>query len=305
MQVKKLSAGTETEAKCFAGLFPSSIKTIALIAPSTPGDHPEAVDEGIRLLEEAGIKVKVMPNARLGEPGGRGTSIAAEKRVSDLEQAWLDPEVDLILCIRGGIGGAEIAEKIHWEKLRGRDMKLVGFSDVTTLHLAMLHEKAGHPLCGPSLRGLMTADQESLEVFHTVLSGKTPAPIQLQAIRPGRTAGMILPGNLQRFDIMNRTKFRPDTGGKVIFTEAVGMDEKQLTAAWKRLCKSGFFTNCAGVVFGRLTGCREEEETIRKLAGQVNCPVFSGFPYSHTPRNHMLDPRRKVRITESGTLIFE
>ena len=30
------------------------------------------------------------------------------RTVADLEQAWLDPEVDLILCIRGGAGTSDI-----------------------------------------------------------------------------------------------------------------------------------------------------------------------------------------------------
>ncbi len=303
----KLSAGSDTEAKCFAGLFPPEIKTVALTAPSMPGDAPEKVDECIELLRQAGLNVKVMPHARQGEPGRTRADIVDVKlRAADFEQAWLDPEADLILCIRGGWGGIDLIENLDWEKLRQRpDMRVIGFSDVTTVHLAMLHEKAGHPLCGPSLRGLASADQESLETFRTVVSGGIPAPVQLTVLRPGDAQGRILAGHLQRLSLMNRTRFRPDTEGNVIFTECPRLGPAEVTEAWTDLRKDGFFQKCSAVVFGRLNGCGEDEDAvIRQLAASIACPVFCGFPYSHTPRNHMLDLWKSVRITAGGQLIF-
>lgn len=304
----KLAAGSETERKCFAGLFPPEIKTIAVVAPSMPGDAPEKIDQCLALLREAGLNVKVMPHAREGEPGlSRDALVDVKKRAADLEQAWLDPETDLILCLRGGRGGIDLIEHLDWEKLRRRpDMRVIGFSDVTTLHLAMLHEKAGHPLCGPSLRGLDAADQESLETFRTVVSGEIPPPVQLDVLRAGSAAGQILAGHLQRLSLMNRTRFKPDTNGKVIFTECPRLGVQEVTDAWESLRADGFFKSCSAVVFGRLNGCGEAENSvIRQLAESINVPVFSGFPYSHTPRNHMLDLWRSVRITSGGQLLFE
>ena len=304
----KLSAGSETERKCFAGLFPPEVRTVAIVSPSMPGDSPEKVEECLALLRGAGLNVKVMPHARDGEPGRtRADIIDVKLRAADFEQAWLDPEVDLILCLRGGWGGIDLIENLDWEKLRSRpDMRVIGFSDVTTIHIAMLHEKAGHPLCGPSLRGLANADQESLETFRTVVSGKTPPPVQLTVLRAGSAAGRILAGHLQRLSLMTRTRFKPDTDGRVIFTECPFLNVPQVTEAWENLRADGFFDSCAAVVFGRLNGCADAEETvIRQLAETLPVPVFSGFPYSHTPRNHMLDLRRSVRITTSGLLTFD
>ena len=306
--IGKLSAGSETERKCFAGLFPPEIKTVAVTAPSMPGDSPEKVEECLALLREVGLNVKIMPHAREGEPGRTRADIVDVKlRAADFEQAWLDPEVDLILCLRGGWGGIDLIENLDWEKLRRRpDMRVIGFSDVTTIHMAMLHEKAGHPLCGPSLRGLANADQESLETFRTVLAGEVPPPVRLNVLRPGEAAGQILAGHLQRLSLMVRTRFKPDTCGKVIFTECPFLGVPEVSEAWENLRAGGFFDSCAAVVFGRLNGCADaEERVIRQLAEGLHVPVFSGFPYSHTPRNHMLDLRRSVRITGSGMLIFE
>ncbi len=304
----KLSAGSETREKCFAGLFPPEIRTVAVTAPSMPGDDPARIDACLELLRQAGLRVKVMPHARMNEEGpSKGKLVDVKLRAADFEQAWMDPEADLILCLRGGSGGRELVENLNWEKLRRRpDMRVIGFSDVTTIHLAMLHEKAGHPLCGPSLRGLAVADQASLETFRTVLAGAAPEPVQLTVLRSGDAAGRILAGHLQRLAIMTKTRFRPDTRGRVIFIECPGRGPEKVSELWNGLLADGFFKNCSAVVFGRLNGCgAEEDAVIRKLAATLECPVFCGFPYSHTPRNHMLDLRKNVRVTSGGLLIFE
>ena len=306
--IGKLCAGTETEPRCLIGLFPPEIKTVAIPAPSMPGDSPEKVDFCLKLLREAGLNVKVTPHARMNEPGSsRDTIVDVRIRATDLEQAWLDPEVDIILCLRGGWGGIDLIETLDWDKLRTRpDMRVIGFSDITLLHMAMLHEKAGHPLCGPSLRGLYATDQESLETFRTVVSGGTPAPRQLNVLRAGSAAGPILAGHLQRLALANRTRFKPESAGKVIFTECPRLTRPEVTAEWEKLRTDGFFKDCAAVVFGRLNGCGDEEEAvIREFAESIPVPVFSGFPYGHTPQNHMLDLRRSVRITAAGQLFFE
>lgn len=304
----KLSAGIDGKSKCFAGLFPPEIKTIAVTAPSMPGDAPEKVDECLKLLRDAGVKVKVMPHARLGEPGlSRADIVDVKLRAADFEQAWLDPEVDLILCLRGGWGGIDLIENLNWEKLRRRpDMRVIGFSDVTTIHMAMLHEKAGHPLCGPSVRGLAAADQESLETFRTVVSGKLPPPVKLDVLKSGEASGVILAGHLQRLSLMNRTKFKLAPEGKVIFTECPRLGAAEVLEAWEILKKEKVFDSCAAVVFGRFDGCGENEQTtIRQMAQSISVPTFSGFPYSHTPRNHMLDLFKRVSISPDGLLTFE
>ena len=208
-----------TEENRLAGIFPERIRTIALVAPASPGSSTQKVDRGIALLEKSGIRVKTMPNARIGEPAGY-TSIPVGKRVADLEQAWLDPEVDLILCIRGGAGTSDILERLDWDKLRTRpDLPVLGFSDITALHMAMLKEKAGHPYASPSLLALLSADNDSLKSIHAILNGKPVSPVPLIPLRAGKASGVALAGHLRLLDTLNRSRFRPETQGRVIFIE--------------------------------------------------------------------------------------
>ena len=292
-----------------ANVFPDSIRVIALVAPGLPAAKSEPVDRAVNYLRQAGKKVKVMPNARRGEPCcNYKDNVEGKLRIADIEQAWLDPEVDLILCVRGGSGTAGIVEHLNWEKLRTRpDMRVQGFSDITCLHLAMLKEKAGHPVCGPSLTNLLRVDKASLESINLGLSGQPRKDINLEVIKDGQQAvsGVILAGHLSLLDVMNRTKYKADTANRVIFMECPNLDAKRAAAALERLRKSGFFDHCAAVVFGRFPKCRKAEKSVKKeFADKVKCPVFDKFPYSHGKANHLLDLRKSVEISPTGVLKF-
>ena len=287
----------------WAGIFPEKIKTVALVAPACPAHSSEALDRAIAGLKQAGVRVKLMPHTREGEPA-RYETIAVEKRVADLEQAWLDPEVDLVWCIRGGIGTPDVVEKLNWEKLRSRpDLPVLGISDITALLLAMLKEHAGHPYAAPSTLGLLTVDSLSLENFRRTMHGRPAEPLQLVPVRDGAASGLALAGHLRLLETMSRTRFRPDTAGKVIFIESPDFFPEQVCASLGRLRKEGFFDGCAAVVFGTLSRCGDEAETvIRKFAETVSCPVFMGFPYGHTSRNQVIDLRGRVTIDSRGLL---
>ena len=288
----------------FRDLFPPWVKTVAVISPASPADTKQ-LDTGIRLLKNAGIRVKIMPHARERENSGY-TSIEPEKRIADLEKAWLDPEVDLILCSRGGVGSENLLDKIGWDKLRQRDIPLIGFSNITALHGAMIVKKAGHPFSGPSLTALLGCDKESLTRFRTTLSGGKLAPVQLQILRHGKCSGVASGGHLMLLDKMSRTPFCPNPAGKIIFIECPSQKLSVLRDKLAGLRDAGFFGKCAGIVFGHFVQCgspAEIADLLREFSKTVPCPVFFGYPYGHASANYMIDFRRSVSIDETGLMV--
>lgn len=291
----------------FLNLFPAWVKCVAIVSPACPGQTDE-VDLGIALLKHAGIQVVVMAHARENENSGYFT-IEPEKRVADLETAWLDPRVDLILCTRGGIGSEELPDKLDWGKLaRRKDMPVVGFSDITSLHCAMLKTGVGHPFSGPSLTALLGCDEASLRHFRRTLDGGDLAPVPLRALRGGKASGLAVGGHLMLLERMSRSDYAPDYAGKVVFIECPGRKPSVVENALNKMRERGCFRKCAGIVFGHFVNCGppgEIEEVLRRFTGTVGCPVFADFPYGHRGSNWMLDFRRKVCIGEDGILVFE
>ena len=101
------------------------------------------VDLGVRRLEELGLRVVFLPHARMGI---QYLNDHPEKRAEDLLEAFLDPEIDLILCAIGGDDTYRLAPYLfeHGELASAILPKpFLGFSDTTVNHL-MLH-KLGLP----------------------------------------------------------------------------------------------------------------------------------------------------------------
>ncbi|MDR1774275.1 MAG: LD-carboxypeptidase [Clostridioides sp.] len=57
-------------------------------------------------------------------------------RCADLEEMFLDDEVDLIICLRGGYGSARILNMIDYEIIKNNPKIFIGFSDITALNIA-------------------------------------------------------------------------------------------------------------------------------------------------------------------------
>ena len=146
----ELSAETSEDEFRYAGVFPDGVGTVACISPASYPGNPKH-RRGVELLEKAGLEVKVMPHAfARPEPGKKSAPLAY--RLEDFYSAWNDPEVDMIVCIRGGGGSGELLENLDWSRLEKRPgLYFQGFSDITLILNTMLSQKAGHPYSGPML----------------------------------------------------------------------------------------------------------------------------------------------------------
>ena len=119
------------------------IQNIAIVSLSSGIIGEESVrfevEVGLRRLEEFGLHVQFMPNARKGMAWLRDHP---EDRAADLLQAFGDPAVDMILCAIGGDDTYRLLPYLfeHDELAHAvSDKVFLGFSDTTINHL-MLHK---------------------------------------------------------------------------------------------------------------------------------------------------------------------
>ena len=123
------------------------IKNIAIVSLSSGiAGEPFAQFEleiGLQRLQEFGLNVKFMPNSLKGL---EYTKSHPEKRAEDLLQAFLDPEIDMIMSAIGGDDTYRLLPYLfdNRELARAATYKIfLGFSDTTINHF-MLH-KVGIP----------------------------------------------------------------------------------------------------------------------------------------------------------------
>ncbi len=134
--------GTGAEPSRYIGLLPSGVRTIAVISPASVPD-PGHIRESMRMMERAGVRVKLGVHAlEPAEPGMPSAPLA--HRVEDFMDARNDPEVDMIICSRGGQGSLELIRKLDWEKMKKRpDLPFLGYSDITLILCGMLSRASG------------------------------------------------------------------------------------------------------------------------------------------------------------------
>lgn len=264
--------------KCFPANF-----TVGVISPAGRIED-EVFAAGTAALQSCGAKVKIFPAACNCHAEQRYLAAGDELRAADIQAAFADSSIDLILASRGGYGCARVLDMLDWEQLRQRPVMLAGFSDITALHWAMIAQKAGIPIAAPMLKYLAEGDDFTLKHFFAALRGE-PLRLTLPALRgKGRVKALPLPGNLTVAASLAGTQYFPDTAGKTVILEDVGEKPYRLDRALTQLRLAGAFSKCEAVVFGRFSDCGSEDEIMSLLcdfSAKVECPVFYDCPFGH------------------------
>src|SRR5262249_36761037 len=100
--------------------------TIAVVSLSMPVVEPtDAWEKGEALLGKMGYNVRIMPNAKNIDGYMAGT---VEEKLADLHAAFSDPDIDAILCSRGGYGAMKILDGIDYDLIQKNPKLFIGFS---------------------------------------------------------------------------------------------------------------------------------------------------------------------------------
>jgi len=289
------------------GAFPASIKTIGVVMPASICKKP-AFDTYVAALEEAGYKVKLAPRLDFK------CVAPAEDRAKDFVEMWMDPEVDLVLCARGGKGSEQILPFLDWDRLRTRKQRVLGFSNITRLLNAMAKEGAGEPFSGSTMSQFRYCDRATLSwLTKTIARAKMPE-VKLRPLRAGACEGLACGGHIAIFRDAVKAGQAVSAKGRIVFLECVNRTTEEVEGALSELADSGYFRDAAGVVFGDITvnmpASKAEKaskaEGIKKaFAEKAPCPVFDGYPYGHVPRSFAIDFNRRHLITADGVMTLE
>ena len=111
--------------------------TVGLIAPAGAVRSEGSIERAVRETERMGFKVK------MGESCGAAygyLSGSDEVRARDINNMFLDDEVDAVFCLKGGYGTMRILDKIDYAAIAAHPKIFAGYSDITALHIAIITE---------------------------------------------------------------------------------------------------------------------------------------------------------------------
>lgn len=296
---------------------PRSLKKgdiIGIVAPAGK-IKSDSLDKAISILESWGLKAQIgdhiFSNAHSYFSG------SDDERFQDFQQILDAPKLQAIICARGGYGTTKIIDRLDFTSFLKYPKWIVGFSDVTALHLKL------HQLGIESIHSVMPIQfpkpeyEESVESLRRILFGEVEL-IQAKpsdSNRPGSASGQVIGGNLSLLVDSLGTATEVDTVDKILVIEEVGEYRYKLDRMFMQLKRAHKFEHLAGLIIGHMTDIQDTEvgfgqtveDIILEKVKDNSYPVAFNFPTGHEAPNFAWRHSAKAFLTvdiERSKLMF-
>jgi len=240
--------------------------TVAVVAPAGPVPE-ERLAAGLEVLAGWGLEVRVGPHVHGRHPDADYLSAPDADRAADFMAAWTDPNVQAVICARGGYGVQRMVDLLDWAAIAAAGPKvLVGFSDITALHQAFAARLGMSTVHGPVVTSL-ARDSDSAEHLRTLLfepealGSLTPVPTETMV--PGSAEGPLTGGNLALLAASAGTRDWSPARGAIAVLEDVGEEVYRLDRLLTQLLRAGWFDGVRGIVLGRFTESGNPADIVR------------------------------------------
>lgn len=285
---------------------------IRVVSPASAISE-EKCQKGVELLKSEGYEVSFGKNVFAEKAYLAGTE---EQRALDLMEAFSDPNVDCVFCSRGGYGAARLFPYLDLDLMASSGKMFCGFSDVTTLHLAL--NRRGLVTMHTPMLITLSVDREPwvLESFKNCLRGLDPLPSEATravTVNGGIAEGVSTGGCMCLLTDSLCTPNSLECEGKIVLIEDVEENPHRVDAMLTHLLNSGQLQKAAGIVFGEMTGTDERSdptigswpwrEIVRDRVKGLEMPIVLDFPFGHMKTMLSIPFGIKVRLDAgSGTL---
>jgi muramoyltetrapeptide carboxypeptidase len=261
---------------------------VALIAPAGPLRLPADLDRALANAKSLGWEPVVGQHVREREGYLAGSD---EERLADLNAALRDDAIDAIWCLRGGYGAMRLLPDIDYDALNRHPKAIIGYSDITAVHCALLARCNLASVHGPTARGKLTPFAE--RSLRAAVAGTDPCGVadNARTLVPGRARGTLIGGNLALLCALHGTPYQPPYDGAILVLEDVNEASYRIERMLLQLRLSGDLQRCAGLVFGSFTntgesdkgvgGSRSVTAVIEEAARAAGVPCITGAPVGH------------------------
>ena len=280
---------------------------VAIVAPASAPPDPRAIDRSVKALAKLGFQPRLAPNVRrrlgflaCGDPA----------RAADLMEMFLDSKVKAIFCLRGGYGSARLLSLLDFAAVKKHPKILMGYSDITSLHCALLTRANLVSFHGPMLHSELCAEDlpafTRRSLFRTLMEPSPPGGIRqgflrktVSILRRGAARGELVGGNLSVLCATLGTPFQPSFKNKILFLEDSSEKPFRFDRLLTHLWNAGVLQQVAGVAVGINRDCadpkaggKEYRQTLRDVLRDrllpLQVPVVTGLPFGHVPWNATL-----------------
>ncbi len=269
---------------------------IAILAPAScmkvvGEEREEKLKQVVQVLADIGLEAVLYPTCRTGYGYLGGTD---EERAKDIMDAFNDPTIDGIFCLRGGYGVQRMLDLLDFDKIKENPKWFAGYSDITALHIA-LNQKCELVTYHAPMPSTEMIDEEYdaytkewLEkAMFGGLEGELTSFTKCETMNAGKAKGILCGGNLSLVSSSLGTPYEIDTKGKILFLEDVGESPYRIDGMINHMRLAGKFDDCVGIVMGYYTNCEPEDAvmTLKQIFKDLlpkDKPVILDYSCGHS-----------------------
>lgn len=218
-----------------------------------------------------------------------------DKRLEHTRNALFAPDSRAVWCMKGGYGTTPIIPALHRMAPPPQCKLVIGFSDITALHL-LLNQRWGWPtLHGPVLWQIIhnKVDQHSIDQVADLMFGRTMQqeltllPSHNNPL-PESIEGEIVGGNLMLIENSIGTCWHMVAQDKIILLEEVDEKPYRVDRVLTHLQQANMLDAAKAILLGDFTGEPEDSRTMQEVLSHIAeytaIPVFrlQGVGHGHT-----------------------
>lgn len=281
---------------------------IGVIAPSDPisDKNKEEIQRAKKIVEEKGFRICFSKNFYCNT---NGYSATPKEKAEDLNAMFLNPEVKMIWCAKGGENSNGMFEFIDYEAIKNNPKIFCGYSDNNSLS-NLITEKTGLvTFDGTNFKTIATdeTDFSFQEILKRLVDGKIELGKKedYYVLNEGKAEGTLVGGNLSLIKNLTCGKYAMSFQNKVLFLEELGLETSPALASnfLSFMKQNGVFNQIKGLWIGHYE--HETEVSLEKIVLDVigenlSFPIIKSDNFGHLEEKIVIPIGIKAKIdTES------
>lgn len=292
----------------------SNDSTIGVICPASPEDN-SFIDEKLLKFSELGFNIK--KGSYIYDTYGylAGTD---KDRAKDLMDMFSNPEIDAIVCFRGGYGSIRMAPYLDLNIIKKNPKPFCGYSDITLL-LNYFNKKCNFPTFHSPMINSKFDDELTLQYFTNVLTNfnknsfynlRKLSDNNIHYINKSDFNGKLVGGNLSLITSTLGTPYEIDFNKSILLIEEVSESPYAIDRMLSQLLSSGSLKKCSAIILGHFTDCTCKNrntfnlnEVFYQKLSNLDIPIIIGLPFGHDYPNITLPIGAKFSFTSQNDLL--
>lgn len=261
--------------------------TIGIVAPAGAFDR-KIFGKGLNALQSLGFRTRV-PDEIFDKTRYLAGSDGQRARL--VGQLFKDPDVQAIVCARGGFGCLRMLPLVDFDVIRAHPKVFVGYSDVTALLAAITIRSGLVTFHGPMVTPLATASELTRRALMAAISSDTPLAVSPDAgvvIQAGRAKGPVTGGNLATLCHLLGTPFEAEYKNHIVLLEERGEAHYRIDRMLSQMKMAGCFDGIAGLMLGSFEDCGALDgiyQIFQERFQEFDIPILAGFDVGHGRQN--------------------